>query len=469
MAALVDESARIIDSQDIPVSVFTPKYGHVEHDPSELAESVRTSARRLMERHPDKLGSLLGFAVANQGESFLLWDKTTGEPVTPVISWQDSRCGDLSSRLQEEGIDPWFHQKTGLHLSNEWPALKLRFLREHDERLDALCAKGNLVYGQLDAWFLYVFSGSRHFASDHSTACRSGFYNLKTMSWDEELLSFFKGTGVSFPALVDNTETFPGVDLGIGVKLPWLAGGLDQSMALLGQNCTRPQSVKVTYGTCCSCWMNLGSRLALNERLTTSIAWKTKDELVYGLAAEGSSSGNIISWLQRNFHGEWPLANLADVARANADQPDLIFVPAFNGVAAPYWEAEARGTMFGITSGTKPEHIMRAGLDAIAYTVRDMLDAMPPYETVIVDGGMTANTYLMQKQADVLNRTLLRNTNMEGTVTGVAMLALMALGRFLGPETCETDQVITPDPDHSEKGYEAWKKSLKATIDYYKH
>ncbi len=469
MAALVDERARIVDSVDIPVSVFTPDYGFVEQDPAELVESIRSGARQLMEKNRDKLDRLTGVAVANQGESFLLWDKNTGVPVTPVVSWQDSRCGSLCKRLHAEDMDRWFNQRTGLHLSNEWPAMKLRFMRESDAEFDALCAGGTLAYGQLDAWFLFSLSHGAHYASDHSTASRSGFYHVETLSWDAELLDFFKAGGIAFPRLADNTECFPGIDLGIGKILPWLAGGLDQSMAMLGQRCNEPRSAKVTYGTCCSCWMNLGKELVLDDKLTSSVAWKHGDEIVYGLAAEGGSSGSIITWLQRNFKTGWKTSELSDIAKNSDDQPGLVFVPAFNGISAPYWEDAVRGTMFGVTAGTKPEHILRAGLDAIAYTVRDMLDVMPACEKLIVDGGMTANDYLMQKQADVLGRPIWRNANSEGTITGAAMLALMGLhaGEPYEPPPAEESARIDPRSERNDEGYLKWKEAEEASIKYY--
>lgn len=469
MTALMDERANIVDSVDIPVSVFTPEYGCVEHDPGELADSIREGAKQLMRRHPDKLEGLMGVAVANQGESFLLWDKRTKRPVTPVISWQDSRCAELTGALQTEGgMDSWFNKKTGLHLSNEWPAMKLRYMRDKDRALDALISSGCIMYGQLDAWFLYVLTDGAHHASDHSTACRSGFYNIDTMAWDDELLRFFNAQELVFPALVDNDARFEGVDIGVGKKLPWLAGGLDQSMALLGQGCTAPGSVKLTYGTCCSLWMNSGERLIPDDKLTSSVAWRANGSTIYGLAAEGGGCGSIITWLLREYKPEWDVSELSKIALDNDDQPGLMFVPAFNGIGAPYWEERAKGTMFGMTAGTRPEHILRAGLDAIAYTVRDMLDAMPPSGDIVVDGGMTANCYLMQKQADVLIRPLIKSGNREGTITGVGMLALHALGVDCGASH-RGDSTVYPDIEKAGAGYAMWQKAVEASIAYYKN
>lgn len=471
MVALLDQRARLLDSEDIPIGVYTPGQGLVEHDPMELVESIRIGARDLMERHPDKLEDLVGMCLANQGESFLLWDKQTGEPVTQVISWQDSRGESHCRSLQEAGRDSWFHEKTGLHLSAEWPALKLLPLRESDRELRRAWDEGRLAYGQLDAWFLYILTGGRCFATDHSTACRSGLYNLATLGWDRELVQFFGAQGLHLPEIVDSTSRFEGVDLGIGRPLPWVAGALDQSVALVGQHCVRPGAVKVTYGTCCACWMNLGHTPALDDHLTTSVAWKTPEGTVYALAAEGGASGNIVTWLNRNFHTGWPLEELSHIAADSGDEA-VVFVPAFNGLAAPYWETEVKGTLFGVTTGTRPEHILRAGLDAVAFTVRDILEQMPAYETLVLDGGMTANDYLVSKQADVLGRPVTRAANREGTVTGIGYLACKSLGFLQSLDSLgdclEAGETVYPVGSDEDDGYELWKRAIRLSIDYYK-
>ncbi len=337
MVALLDTKAQMVDAVDIPVSVSTPHYSFVEQDPQELIRSIREGAQKLMAAHPDKLDALLGAGFANQGESFLLWDWETGEPVTPVISWQDGRCEAPCQQLVDQGKDQWFDQRTGLHLSSEWPALKLRWLRENEAGLKKLWDAGRLAYGQLDAWFLYALTGGRCYASDHSTACRSGLCNLRTLDWDQELIAGFGAEGLRLPPLCDNTAQFEGVDLGIGKRLPWVAGGLDQSMALLGQRCIAPHTAKVTYGTCCACWMNMGDEVVLDDHLTTSVAWKAGQSPVYALAAEGGAAGSIVTWLQRNFKPEWKTGQLSNLARECGEDSAVVFVPAFNGLGAPYW------------------------------------------------------------------------------------------------------------------------------------
>ena len=182
--------------------------------------------------------------------------------------------------------------------------------------------------------------------------------------------SIARAEGLRLPPLCDNTAQFEGVDLGIGKRLPWVAGGLDQSMALLGQRCIAPHTAKVTYGTCCACWMNMGDEVVLDDHLTTSVAWKAGQSPVYALAAEGGAAGSIVTWLQRNFKPEWKTGQLSNLARECGEDSAVVFVPAFNGLGAPYWDAAARGTLFGVTAGTAPAHILRAGLDAVAYTLR---------------------------------------------------------------------------------------------------
>ena len=470
MVALLDTKAQMVDAVDIPVSVSTPHYSFVEQDPQELIRSIRQGAQKLMAAHPDKLDALLGAGFANQGESFLLWDWETGEPVTPVISWQDGRCEALCQQLVDQGKDEWFHQRTGLHLSSEWPALKLRWLRENDNSLKKLWKAGRLAYGQLDAWFLYALTGGRCYASDHSTACRSGLYNLRTLDWDQELIAGFGAEGLRLPPLCDNTAQFEGVDLGIGKRLPWVAGGLDQSMALLGQRCIAHHTAKVTYGTCCACWMNMGDEVVLDDHLTTSVAWKAGEHPVYALAAEGGAAGSIVTWLQRNFKPEWKTGQLSDLARECGEDSAVIFVPAFNGLGAPYWDAAARGTLFGVTAGTAPAHILRAGLDAVAYTVKDILSVMPPCKALVADGGMCANEYLMEKQANVLGQPVLCPENREGTITGVGYLMCLSLGLFCSLEEIPQsfrDRKIVPGREDA-KGYAQWKRAVNATIDFYK-
>ena len=465
MSALFDGDLRQVDCVDIPVSVATPRYGWVEQDPWELLNSVRDGAKRLMERNPECLEGLAGIGLANQGESFLLWDTQTGEPVTPVISWQDSRSENYCAQLKQEGRGRWFHERTGLHLSSEWPALKVRELRRSDEKLDLRCRSGRIAFGQLDAWFLYVLTGHRRFASDHGTACRTGFYNLRQGKWDEELIEFFCGDSLIFPELTDNVCRIEGLDLGIGKEIPWIAGGLDQSVTLIGQGCTQPADAKVTYGTCCACWMNLGSKLVLDENLTTSIAWKIGEEYTYGLAAEGGASGSIVTWLLRNFSTDWRQEDLSQIARSYDDQESLLFVPAFGGLSAPYWK-EAKGTLFGITAGTRPEHILRAGLDAVAYTVRDILDCMPLIKKLVLDGGMSANEYLVQKQANVLQRPVEKSLEKEGTLLGIAHLCTRSLGVRAGIGEETKAEIVFPEAD-GQDGYRKWKQAVKTVITYY--
>jgi glycerol kinase len=469
LSALFDGDFNEIDRVDIPVSRLMPATGLVEHEPRALLASITDGVAKLMEAHPECLSGLAGIGLANQGESFLLWDLTDGEPVTPVISWQDSRSEILSARLSAEGKDEWFHSKTGLHLSPEWPALKVREMREKDFELDARCRSGQITFGQLDAWFLYELSGGRVFASDHGTACRSGYYDLRLQGWSAELRETFVASDLIFPDLIENVTSIPGIDPGIGRAVRWLAGGLDQSVTLIGQRCMTAGTAKVTYGTCCACWMNLGRELVLDKKLTTSVAWKIGDNVTFALAAEGGAAGNIVTWLMENFSTEWEATALSELAQAGDVDDDLVFVPAFGGLAAPWWK-KARAVLFGITQSTMPAHILRAGLDAVAFTIKDIIDVMPECERIIFDGGMTGNAYLMQKQADVLGFSILKSAEQEGTLMGIAYLCGWSLGTLpveTLPGDCRQTPVYTPDPAWDESEYDRWLRSVKTVISYY--
>lgn len=471
MVALMDQAMRVVDDVDIPIAASTPAYGYVEHDPFAIVSSIREGAQQLVARNTGCLKQLQGFGIANQGESFLLWDMDTAEPLTPVISWQDTRSEALCNILQQEGRDGWFHEKTGLHLSSEWPALKIKHIM--DTGVPYLANATRIAYGQLDAWVLYVLSGGKVFASDHGTASRSGLYNIHTLGWDEELRALFKAQNIELPTLIDNTCYLEGMDLSIGKLLPYVAGGLDQSIALLGLRCVTPGATKVTYGTCCACWMHAGDKPLLDSHLTTSVAWKTKEGAAYALAAEGGASGNIVTWLQQNFHTGWAAAALSDIAASSGGQEQLCFVPAFGGLSAPYWKAGVKGTLYGITTGTAPAHILRAGLDAVAYTVADILSVMPPVRALLADGGMTKNTYLMQKQADVLQRDLIVPAEKEGTLHGIGYLIGLSLGYIPRIEVIAQDQsghsVISPQAPPEATGYAQWKRAVANAIAYYEH
>lgn len=460
----------MIDAEDIPVSYQRCSAGRVEYDPFELIRSIKEGVQRLVRRHPDCIQGIAGIGIANQGESFLLWDMDDGTPLTPVISWQDNRAETLSADLNRSGKDSWFHQKTGLHISPEWPALKVHEMRNEDAGLDARCRDGRVAYGQLDAWFLYEMSGRKVFATDHGTASRSGYYNLQGQTWDPELKAFFSGTELLFPDLMDNISNIPGVDLCIGREVNWIAGGVDQALTLIGQHCIEKKEAKVTYGTCCACWMNLGERILLDAKLTTSVAWKLGDKTNFALAAEGGASGNIIAWLSENFQAGWRQEQLSEIARCNDTEQSLIFVPAFNGLAAPWWK-EAKGTLFGITAATRPEHILRAGLNAVAFTIRDILGAMPECGRIVFDGGMTDNEYLMKKQADVLGLPIHISTEREGTLMGVAFLCgwglgLLPFGEFPEAQSAGS-RILEPDPAWDQTEYERWLTAVHAVIGYY--
>ncbi|MDR3294426.1 MAG: hypothetical protein LBT26_01165, partial [Clostridiales Family XIII bacterium] len=455
MAALFDHHARMLDSVDIPILGRMLDGGRVEYRPEELLESVRQAACLLMEKHPEAIEDLMGMGLANQGESFLLWKKNTRKPLTPVISWQDRRCESLCRQLTDEGHDTWFHAKTGLHLSCEWPALKIRYLRETDPVLDALCRKGDVVFGQLDAWFLSALTGGAACASDHGTACRSGLYNGIDLCWDKELLCFFRADDLWLPELADNVCCFAGVDLGFGKRIPWVAGGLDQAVAMIGQGCVHPKTAKITYGTCCACWINTGKDLIFDEKLTSGIAWKIGKSRTYALAAEGPSCGNILAWIRQTMHADWPLEDLSAIAQAYCEPDNLLFVPAFSGLDAPHWAPEAKGSFLGMTFETKAEHILRAALDAIAYSIRDIFDYMPPCDRLVVDGGMTANAYLLQKQADVLGRPLEKTHTIEGTIAGIAYLACISMGYMKGMQDIPAageQEIIQADPGCGDAG-----------------
>ncbi len=481
MAALLDLEGRLHMYSDIPVRAFYPREGWVEQDPYDLVESIRKAVRKLFSKvNTDKI-HIVGFGIANQGESFLLWDRKSGKPLTNVINWQDVRGDSLchEEKLQK-GKEEWFHDKTGLLLDPEWPLIKVLWLYQNNPEIRAAINKGTVVFGQLDAWFLYALSGGAYHCSDHSTASRSGFYNIHSHNWDRDIIENYGLSNLIFPELVNNTARFEKIKpLFEEMNIPWVAGALDQSIALMGQLCLDYGDAKITYGTCTGLWCNIGKSPALVQNLTTSVAWRTDNETVYALAAEGGAAGSIVNWLIEQLDTGWDTSELSSLAAAIQGNDDLMFVPAFNGLGVPYWESKVRGTLFGIGAGTKPEHILRAGLNAVAFGVKDMLEAIQregkiSLHEIVADGGMTKNDYLMQKQSDVLNTTIRVPKSKEGTTVGIGYLAGIGLGLYSGTSELKALERVTDtfspsvNMNESMRQYVMWKLALKLSIEYYR-
>jgi glycerol kinase len=409
-----------------------PRSGWVEQNPEDVIRTVVETVGEVLEKigGPDHVEAV---GVDNQGESVVAWDARSGRVLTPVVVWSDGRGAEITSRLSEEGHADRVRELTGLKLDPYFSAAKLSWLLEHDEMVREVVKTGTLRLGTLDAWLAWVLGGERSL-TDHSTASRTQLLGLASGAWEPELLELF-GVLEEYlpevrPSLGDWGELY---HPSWGGSLPWRASLVDQPAALAGNGCFAPNEAKVTYGTGCFALINAGSEPPEPpEGLLASVAWSRSEGRTYAFDGGVFTAGTAINWL-RSVGVVTEARETADLALSVADTGGVRFLPAFTGLGAPWWEGEARGVFSGITGGTTKGHLVRAVLDSIAFRVRDVLEAAwgdgrARPETLRVDGGLTKNRYLMQRQADLLGLPVELGPSSEATATGAAALAAIGAG-----------------------------------------
>ena len=479
-ASLYDSACQRVASVDIPVRSYFPQAGWVEQDPQELLASIKIAFHELVAQAGLQPGQIVSLGMANQGECLLVWDMDSGRPVYNLIGWQCVRSADYCRRLSENGQEDRFRSISGLPLDPEWPATKIPWLLENVPEIRNLLEGGRLAFSQSDSWFMRHLTVEKTFRTDHTTASRSGLYNLETRTWDLDLIRLFQADSLAFPEVRDSASDFGTVDFGEGWLIPWRGNALDQPAALLGQACLDPGDAKVTYGTCAAFWYTHGLSVPRTNAMEASVAWSIDGHPTYALVGEAITGGAAVVWLRKEFKLSRKDSQLAEIARLSQDQDEVIFVPALSGLGAPYREPNVRAAFYGMTAGTGLPHLVRAVLNAVAFGVRDILEAFESGEgrslrgQLKVDGGMSRNDYLMQFQADILGRKLIVPQNMEGTSSGVAFLAGYASDFYPGPDVLKqswiTERVYEPQmPERNrEELYQRWKQVVQHTIALYR-
>ena len=427
----------IFDAHGIPISqqnrTYTqifPQPGWVEHDPSEILMSQLSTLRQALASAQMRAQDVSVLGITNQRETVIVWDHETGRPIYNAIVWQCRRTADRMKWLQEDGLGPMIAEKTGLPLDAYFSASKLQWILDHVPDARQMAKDGRLLCGTVDTWLLWNLTGGKTHATDHTNASRTMLYNLHTHAWDPDLLDLFGIPQEMLPQILPSSAAY-GVTDGdlVGSEIP--IGGVagDQQSALFGQCCFAPGEAKNTYGTGCFLLMNTGETPLLSKQglITTMAATREGEPFQYVVEGSIFVAGAAVQWLRDELH-------LIDSAALSVpDSGGVVLVPAFTGLGAPYWDMYARGTLLGITRGTGRAHIARATLESIALQTYDVLDVMQK-ETGIelsslrVDGGASANGFLMQTQADLLNKSVIRPKVLETTALGAAYLAGLAAG-----------------------------------------
>jgi glycerol kinase len=472
-AMVVDPEGAVQGSGYVELTQHYPKPGWVEHDPEEIWETTVRAIGLALGAARISAAEITAIGITNQRETSVLWERASGRPVHRAIVWQCRRTAPFCERLKAEGAEPEFRRKTGLVLDPYFSGTKIRWLLDEVPGARSRAERGELAFGTVDSWLLWRLTGGAVHATDPSNASRTLCFDIRALHWDEELCTALGVPLAILPAVKPSAGVFGETAAGVlpaGIPLTGIAG--DQQSALFGQCCFEPGMAKNTYGTGCFLLLNTGSTPIASERgLLTTVAWQLDGSTTYALEGSVFMGGAVVQWLR---DGLGVIANAAEsegLAVSVGDAGGVYLVPAFTGLGAPYWDPYARGILAGLTRGTTRAHITRAALEAIAYQVRDVLDAMSaeagaPLRALRVDGGAAANNFLCQFQADVLNVEVLRPVVTETTAMGAAFLAGIGAGVWKMDDIASRwrlERRFGPsiDPAARAVGYAGWRRAVE--------
>ena len=432
---LIDHDGNIICRGNREFTQFYPKPGWVEHDPQEIWAVTLSVAKQVILQANLNSSQIAGIGITNQRETTVVWDKKTGQPVCNAIVWQCRRTAPLCEELKAAGLEKTVKDKTGLVIDAYFSATKIAWILENIPGARQKAEAGKLLFGTIDSWLVWKLTGGKVHITDYSNASRTMLYNIHQLEWDKDLLEFLHIPISMLPRVASSSEIYGLTEADIlGTEIPIAGVAGDQQAALFGQTCFQAGTAKNTYGTGCFLLMNTGIKPVKSEQgLLTTIAWGLNNQVEYALEGSVFIAGAAIQWLRDELKIISNAAESESMAKSLADNGGVYMVPAFVGLGAPYWDMYARGTITGLTRGTKREHLARAALEAIAFQTSDILNAMTvdsgiTLNSLKVDGGAASNNFLMQFQADILGVDVERPLITESTALGAGFLAGLALG-----------------------------------------
>ncbi len=436
-AIIYNKNAQPIAAVQKEFKQIFPKPGWVEHDPVEIWESQLEVARAVIIKSNVRPENISGIGITNQRETTVVWNRNTGKPIYNAIVWQDRRTSEYCNQLKGKKLEKIFTSKTGLVLDAYFSGTKINWILTHVEGARKLAENGELAFGTIDSWLIWNLTNGKSHITDASNASRTLCFNLHTMEWDQELLDILEIPVSMLPEVKDSSGTVAlATDLIYKRQIPIAGVAGDQQAALFGQMCTETGMAKCTYGTGCFLMMNIGSKPVLSKnKLLTTVGWRIKGETTYALEGSVFMGGATIQWLRDGLKFFENAAESEALAASVTSTDGVIMVPALTGLGAPHWDANARGTIIGITRGTTRAHITRAALESICYQVNDVLTTMAKDRgtqliQLRVDGGATANSFMMQFQSSISSIEVHRPTNLETTALGAAYLAGLGVGLF---------------------------------------
>lgn len=471
--------AIVYNQNAIPVAIaqkefeqIFPKPGWVEHNPNEIWESQLQVAKEAIQNAGISPDQILGLGITNQRETTVVWNRETGEPVYNAIVWQDRRTSNYCEQLVNDGKEPVFAQKTGLLIDAYFSGTKIKWILDNVEGVKSLAENNELAFGTIDSWLIWKLTNGKSHITDVTNASRTLLYNIHSLKWDEELTNLLNVPVSMLPEVKESSGILANTDkvvLGAEIPVAGIAG--DQQAALFGQMCIEPGMAKCTYGTGCFLVMNTGNTPTPSKnRLLTTIGWSINGQTTYALEGSVFVGGAIIQWLRDGLQFFNDSKESEALAASVNDTDGVVFVPALAGLGAPHWDSTARGAILGLTRGTSRSHITRAALESICFQVEDVLSTMAKDKGVSltqlrIDGGATANDFMVQFQSDISQLEVVRPTDLETTALGAAYLAGLGVGLWNIDELkskWKKDRSFTPNmkPEEVEKRLNQWLKAI---------
>jgi len=472
-AIVFDENLQILGMEQAEFPQHYPKPDRVEQDPMDIWNTQLDITRKLFKKLELSPKDIAGIGITNQRETTIVWNRHSGEPVYPAIVWQDKRTSAFCEKLKNDGLSDTFQDKTGLIIDAYFSATKVHWILENVSGARKKAENGDLLFGTVDTWIIWKLTSGILHITDVSNASRTMLFNIHSLEWDKELLELFNIPEKMLPEVKNSSDNYGKTDPelfgGISIPICGIAG--DQQAALFGQGCFEPGMAKNTYGTGCFMLMNTGQEVVRSDHgLLTTIAWGVDNKITYALEGSVFMAGAAIQWLRDNLQIIKTAAASEAAAEKLKDNDGVYFVPAFNGLGAPYWDMNVRGTLSGLTQGSTANHIIRATLESIAYQSKDVLAAMErdsgvKLAALNVDGGATANNFLMQFQADILSCPVCRAPQLESTALGAAMLAGLVCGIWTMDDFAKSKKGAVCFEPKMDKGsrnkyYTGWLKAI---------
>jgi len=475
-AIIFDEHSNIISSASKEFEQIFPHPGWVEHDADEIWVSVVSVYMEAMIKAGISPKDVKAIGITNQRETTVVWDKNTGVPIYHAIVWQSVQTAEICDACKRAGYDEMIQDKTGLLINPYFSASKVAWILDHVEGAREKAKKGQLMFGTIDSWLIYKFSGGKVHATDYTNASRTLLFHIYDLCWDEELLNLFQIPKSMLPEVKPSSGIFAHTkrELFFGEEIPIAGVAGDQQAALFGQTCFEKGMIKNTYGTGCFLLMNTGNTpIRSQNKLITTLACSVDGEAEYALEGSVFVAGSAIQWLRDGLKMIETAGQSEEIAAKTDDSGGVYVVPAFVGLGAPYWDDKARGAVFGLTRGTTKAHFVRATLESLAYQTKDVIDAMQKdsgmkLPGLKVDGGAVSNDLLMQFQSDILGVDVERPKVLETTALGAAYLAGLAVGVWNSKEeltaNVQIEHVFRPDMNvrEREKLYRGWVKAVEA-------